>query len=153
MSGLNRATIIGNVGKNPEIRQGKSGKKIAQFSVATSETWRDKETGEKRESTEWHRIVCLNEHLSEIVEKYVKKGSKVYVDGAIKTRSYEDNAGTTRYVTEIVLTAYRGEIQLLDVKDKNSADVPSEDSYGTTKTKEAPEAATQGFYDDEIPFD
>ena len=141
MSGLNRAMIIGNVGKNPEIRQGKSGKKIACFSVATSETWRDKETGEKKESTDWHRIVCLNEHLSEIIEKYVKKGSKVYVDGTIKTRSYEDNTGTTRYVTEIVLTAYRGEIQLLDSKDKNSDDVP-------------PEAAPQGNgFDDEIPFD
>lgn len=130
MNGLNRAMIIGNVGKNPEIRQGKSGKKIACFSVATSETWRDKETGEKKESTDWHRIVCLNEHLSEFVEKYVKKGSKVYVDGTIKTRSYEDNAGTTRYVTEIVLTAYRGEIQLLDGKDKrdddNNAQTPEE---------------------------
>ena len=141
MTGLNRAMIIGNVGKDPEIRQGKSGKKIALFSVATSETWRDKETGEKKENTDWHRIVCLNEHLSEIVEKYVKKGSKVYVDGTIKTRSYEDNAGTTRYVTEIVLTAYRGEIQLLDGKDKNSADVPPEDT-----------AQGNGF-DDEIPFD
>ena len=140
MNGLNRIMIIGYVGKNPEIRQGKSGKKIAQFSVATSETWRDKETGEKKESTDWHRIVCLNEHLSEIVEKYVKKGSKVYVDGTIKTRSYEDNAGTTRYVTEIVLTAYRGEIQLLDSKDKNIEDVP-------------PEAATQeNGFDSEIPF-
>ena len=141
MNGLNRAMIIGYVGKNPEIRQGKSGKKIACFSVATSETWRDKETGEKKESVDWHRIVCLNEHLSEFVEKYVKKGSKVYVDGTIKTRSYEDNAGTTRYVTEIVLTAYRGEIQLLDGKDKNSDDVPPEDT-----------AQGNGF-DNEIPFD
>ena len=140
MTGLNRAMIIGNVGKDPEIRQGKNGKKIACFSVATSETWRDKETGEKKESVDWHRIVCLNEHLSEIVEKYVKKGSKVYVDGTIKTRSYEDNAGTTRYVTEIVLTAYRGEIQLLDSKDKNSDDVPPEDT------------AQENGFDDKIPF-
>lgn len=132
--------IIGYVGKNPEIRQGKSGKKIALFSVATSETWRDKETGEKRENTDWHRIVCLNEHLSEIIEKYVKKGSKVYVDGTIKTRSYEDNAGTTRYVTEIVLSAYRGEIQLLDGKDKNSEDVPNEDT------------SQENGFDSAIPF-
>ena len=140
MNGLNRAMIIGNVGKNPEIRQEKSGKKIACFSVATSETWRDKETGEKKESTDWHRIVCLNEHLSEIFEKYVKKGSKVYVDGTIKTRSYEDNAGTTRYVTEIVLTAYRGEIQLLDGKDKRDAD-------NDEQTPESPDG-----FDTHIPF-
>lgn len=132
--------IIGNVGKNPEIRQGKSGKKIACFSVATSETWRDKETGEKKENTEWHRIVCFNENISEFVEKYVKKGSKVYVEGAIKTRSYEVS-GTTRYVTEIVLTAYSGELQLLDGKDKNSEDVPPEDT-----------AQENGFDDNEIPF-
>ena len=140
MFGINKVILIGFVGKDPEIRQGASGKKIAQFSLATSEKWKKKETGEYVENTDWHRIVCLNEHLSEIIEKYVKKGSKVYVDGTIKTRSYEDNAGTTRYVTEIVLTAYRGEMQLLDGKDKNSDDVPPEDT------------AQENGFDSEIPF-
>lgn len=149
MSGINKVIILGNVGKNPEIRQGQSGKKIASFSVATSETWTDKETGEKKENTEWHRIVCFNEKLSEIVEKYVKKGSKVYIEGALKTRKWTDNSGIDKYTTEIVLSAYRGEIQLLDSKDKGGAPAPSEDEYGTTKDV-AP--VNQESLDDFIPF-
>ena len=151
MAGLNKAQIIGNVGKDPEIRTAADGRKVATFSIATSETWTDKTSGEKKENTEWHRIVCFNEKLSEIVEKYVKKGSKVYVEGALKTRKWTDNNGIEKYTTEIVLSAYRGEIQLLDSKDRSGSfpPAPSEDEYGTTKDVSP---ANQELLDDEIPF-
>ncbi|HBO59691.1 MAG TPA: single-stranded DNA-binding protein [Alphaproteobacteria bacterium] len=134
MAGINKAIILGNVGNAPEIRTAADGRKIATFSLATSETWKDKETGEKKESTEWHRVVCFNQNLCGVIEQYVKKGSKLYAEGQMKTRKWTDNSGIERYTTEVVLSAFRGEIQLLDSKGNAPAD-------------------NAGGFDDEIPFD
>ena len=110
---LNRVTLIGNLGQDPDIRTTQSGSKIAVFSLATNENWTDRRSGERVERTEWHRIVVFNENLSEIVEQYVRKGDKVYVEGALHTREWTDNDGVKRYTTEITLGAFDGRIVLL----------------------------------------
>lgn len=112
---INKATLIGNVGKDPEIKTFQNGGKVAQFSLATTESWKDKASGEKKTETEWHNIVVKNEGLVGIVEKYIKKGSKLYIEGKLETREYEKD-GVKKYVTEIVLYPYNGEIVLLDAK-------------------------------------
>jgi single-strand DNA-binding protein len=118
MSGhLNKATLIGHLGKDPEIRSFQNGGRAANFSVATSESWKDKESGEKKERTEWHRISILSDGLVSVAEKYLKKGSKVYVEGKLETRKWTDRDGVERYSTEIVLRPYSGELILLDRKD------------------------------------
>ena len=111
---LNRVTLIGNVGADPEMRRTQDGRPIANFRVACSETWRDKNSGEKRESTEWISVVVFNEGLAKVVEQYVHKGSKLYVEGQFKTRKWQDQGGTDRYTTEVVLSAFNGSIVLLD---------------------------------------
>ncbi len=160
---VNKVILVGNVGKYPEIRQTSEGKKIASFSLATSDTWKDK-NGERQEKTEWHRVVIFNQGLAEIAERYVKKGSKLYVSGALQTRKWEDNNGVERYATEVVLSAFNGELTLLDGKEK-SGDYPppaEEDDYRegakpvTTgnrykAVKEGWEEAKPDFNDD-IPF-
>jgi single-strand DNA-binding protein len=113
-SSLNKAMLIGNLGQDPEIRTFQSGGRAASFSVATSVSWKDKETGERKEKTEWHRISILSEPLVNICERYLKKGSRVYVEGRLETRKWEDQAGQERQTTEIVLRPYAGEITLLD---------------------------------------
>lgn len=120
MSSVNRAILLGNVGKDPEIRHTQDGKKIASLTLATSESWKDKATGEKREKTEWHRISIFNEGLAGVVEKYVQKGSKLYVEGVLQTRKWTDQSGIERYTTEIVLQGFGGNLVLLDSKDKQT---------------------------------
>jgi single-strand DNA-binding protein len=115
MPGVNRATILGNVGNDPEIRSMASGDRVANLSIATSETWKDKQTQEKKEKTEWHRIVIWGP-LVDVVEKYVHKGSKLYVEGKLQTRKWSDQSGVERYSTEIVLQGFGGVLQLLDGK-------------------------------------
>lgn len=117
---VNKVILIGNVGRDPEVRSTQAGGKIVQLSLATSETWNDRASGERRERTEWHRVVCFNEKLGEIIEKYVHKGSKVYVEGALQTRKWTDQSGQEKYTTEIVLAAYRGTVVLLDGKGDGS---------------------------------
>jgi single-strand DNA-binding protein len=112
---INKVTLLGNVGKDPEIKTFQNGGKIANFSLATTERWKDKTTGEQKSETEWHNIVVKNEGLVGIVEKYVKKGSKLHIEGKIETREYEKD-GAKKYITEIVLYPYSGEIVLLDGK-------------------------------------
>lgn len=119
MASLNKVMLIGNLGKDPEIRKTQSGKPIANFSIATSETWKDKTTGEKKEKTEWHNIVVFNEGLAGVVERYVKKGSKVYIEGALQTRKWQDKDGNDRYSTEIVLQAYNGQLIMLDGRNNS----------------------------------
>lgn len=114
---INKVILIGRVGKDPEIRQNGSGQKIANFSIATSETWKDK-SGERQEKTEWHRVVIFNQGLAEIAERYVHKGTKLYIEGALQTRKWTDQNGQDKYTTEVVLGNYRGEMALLDNKDK-----------------------------------
>src|SRR6185437_15117364 len=111
----------GNVGKDPEIRSTNDGTRIANFTLATSETWRDKGSGERRERTEWHRIVIFNDRLTEVVEKYVKKGAKLYIEGALQTRKWTDKEGQERYTTEVVLQRFRGELTMLDSRGGEAA--------------------------------
>lgn len=144
MASINKAIIIGRLGKDPQINTFTNGGKIASFTVATSETWNDKTTGERKERTEWHNIVINNPALVTLAEKYLKKGSQAYIEGNIRTREYNDQNGLKRYVTEIVVAPFNGEIMLLDSKPTQSA--PAEYT---------PQANEQAFNDDDdsdIPF-
>jgi single-strand DNA-binding protein len=111
---VNKVILVGNLGKDPEIRTLQSGTKVANLSVATSETWNDRQSGERKERTEWHRVVIFNERLADVAERFLRKGRKVYLEGAVETRKYTDQAGQEKYTTEIVLRNFRGELVLLD---------------------------------------
>src|SRR5437660_12065350 len=111
---VNKVTRVGNLGRDPEIRSTGEGVRIANLNLATSESWRDRVSGERKERTEWHRVVIFNERLVEIAEKYLRKGSKIYVEGALQTRKWTDNAGVEKYSTEVVLQKFRGELTMLD---------------------------------------
>lgn len=113
---INKVILLGNLGRDPEVRNAQDGSKIVNFPLATSETWKDKASGERKDRVEWHRIVVFNPALAEICEKYLHKGSKICVEGQLQTRKWQDNTGTDRYTTEVVLTRYRGDITLLDSK-------------------------------------
>lgn len=117
---VNKAIIIGNVGKDPEVRSTQGGKKMVTLSVATSETWKDRNSGERQERTEWHRVVLFNERLADVAERYLRKGAKVYVEGQLQTRKWTDQSGAEKYTTEIVLQQFRGELTLLDGKGGGS---------------------------------
>lgn len=111
---VNKVILVGNLGRDPESRSLGNGGKVVNLNVATSESWRDRQSGERQERTEWHRVVIFNENLAEIAEKYLRKGSKVYLEGQLQTRKWTDNSGAEKYTTEIVLQRYRGELTLLD---------------------------------------
>ncbi len=111
---VNKVILIGNLGRDPEIRSTQDGTRIANLSLATSDTWRDKNTGERRERTEWHRVVIFDEKLSEVAEKYLRKGSKIYIEGQIQTRKWQDQSGQDKYTTEVVLNRFRGTLTMLD---------------------------------------
>src|SRR5215469_11573696 len=111
---VNKVILIGNLGKDPEVRSMQSGGKVCNLSVATSESWKDRNSGERKERTEWHRVVIFNENLIQVAERFLKKGSKVYLEGQIETRKWQDQSGQERYSTEVVLRPYRGELTLLD---------------------------------------
>lgn len=141
---LNRAMLIGNVGNDPEFRTTESGSKVSNFSIATSESWKDKNTGEKKERTEWHRVVVWNDGLIGVIEKYVKKGSKVYIEGEIQTRKWEKD-GIDRYSTEIILTGFNGRLVLLG--DGNGGG-----KIADTNDNASRPGNDQSRLDDEIPF-
>jgi len=111
---VNKVILVGNLGRDPEIRTMQNGGRVANITVATSEQWRDKSTGEKRERTEWHRVVIFNEHFLDVAEKYLRKGMKVYIEGQLQTRKWQDQSGQDKYSTEVVLQRFRGELQMLD---------------------------------------
>src|SRR3972149_5179947 len=111
---VNKAILIGDLGRDPEIRSLQDGNRVANLSVATSESWRDKSSGERRERTEWHRVVIFNERLVEVAEKYLHKGSKIYLEGQLQTRKWTDQSGAEKYTTEVVLQRFRGELTMLD---------------------------------------
>ncbi len=113
---VNKVILIGNLGRDPEVRSMNNGGKVVNLSIATSETWRDKNSGERQEKTEWHRVVIFNEKLGEVAERFLKKGSKVYVEGALQTRKWTDQSGAEKYSTEVVLQRFRGELTMLDGK-------------------------------------
>jgi single-strand DNA-binding protein len=144
---VNKAILIGNLGRDPEVRSTQSGSRVASLSLATSESWRDKVSGERRERTEWHRIVIFNERLVEVAEKYLRKGAKVYVEGALQTRKWADRDGTERYTTEIVLSQYRGELTMLDGARSSGSELPAD-----AANKPEPGGAGRGEPDDDIPF-
>lgn len=152
---VNKVILIGNVGKDPEVRQSGSGQKIVSFSLATSDSWKDK-SGERQEKTEWHRIVIFNQGLADITERYVRKGSKLYIEGALQTRKWTDQSGVEKYTTEVVLGNYRGEMTLLDSKGGNSdssfASMPSMGMDDSGSGWDAKGATSSGGFDDEIPF-
>jgi len=149
---LNKVMLIGNVGRDPEMRRMQDGKPVANLSIATSETWRDKNSGERKEKTEWHRVVVFNEGLCKVVEQYVKKGSKIYVEGALQTRKWTDKSGAEKYSTEIVLTGFNAVIRLLDGKTGSGGrrDDEGGDSYGDDTSSNT--RSSRDVMDDEIPF-
>ena len=149
---VNKVIIMGNLGKDPEIRNFPNGGRVCNFSVATSETWRDKNSGEKQERTQWHNISILSEPLVNIAERFLKKGSKVYLEGQLETRKWQDNSGSDRYSTEIVLRPYKGEITLIDNKaDSNMTNEPISNNQ-MDEIQENSLSPNVDDFDDEIPF-
>jgi single-strand DNA-binding protein len=148
MASVNKAILVGNLGRDPEVRHTQDGKPIVSLSIATSESWRDRNTGERKEKSEWHRVVIFNENLAKVAEAYLKKGSSVYIEGQIQTRKYTDKDGSEKYSTEIVLQQYRGELVLLGGKSDGTAARP--------EAQEVLQAVKQRFpnaeLSDEIPF-
>ena len=155
---INKVILIGNLGRDPEVRHTNDGNPIINLSIATSETWRDKGSGERRERTEWHRVVIFNERLGEIAQKYLQKGSKVYLEGQLQTRKWTDQQGAEKYSTEVVLNRFRGELTMLDARggggelgpvgesDYRSPGEPSSTGSGGSPVSNASDL------DDEIPF-
>ena len=162
---VNKVILVGNLGRDPEVRSMQDGRSMVNMSVATSDTWRDRQSGERKERTEWHRVVIFNERLAEIAEKYLRKGSKVYLEGALQTRKWTDNSGQERYTTEVVLGRFRGELTMLDGAGgaRGGAAPPIEGGYdegyagggfGDEPSSVAPTRARTPVndLDDDIPF-
>ena len=164
---INKVIIVGNLGRDPEVRYSQAGDKIVNFSVATSERWKDKQSGEQKEKTEWHRVVIFNERLADVAEKYLKKGAKVYIEGQLQTRKWTGNDGQEKYTTEVVLQRFRGELTMLDSRggkgggDNDSAageapDWGSPDAGGSQGGSQGGSMGggrrKGGDLDDEIPF-
>lgn len=150
---VNKVILIGNLGRDPEIRSFQNGGRVASFSIATSENWKDKSSGEKKERTEWHRVSVLNDKLVEIVERYVKKGSKLYIEGQLETRKWTDKDGQEKYTTEVVLRPFRGEITMLDSaggRSSVSSSAPEEAAFGGSSSGGS--IGSSADLDDSIPF-
>ena len=146
---VNKVILIGNLGRDPEVRTFQNGGKVCNFSIATSETWKDRNSGERQERTNWHNIAIFNENLAQIAEQYLRKGSKVYVEGQLETRKWQDQAGNDRYTTEVVLRNFRGELTLLDGRSENNN---SNFSETASIDDESPDKVLTNDIDDEIPF-
>ncbi|WP_341760171.1 single-stranded DNA-binding protein [Candidatus Endowatersipora endosymbiont of Watersipora subatra] len=158
---VNKVILIGNLGTDPEIKRTQDGRKVVNLSIATSESWRDKNTGERRERTEWHRVVIFNENLSKIIEEYLRKGSKVYIEGQLQTRKWQDQNGQDRYSTEVVLQNFNSNLTMLDSRSDSSfrsSDLTSIKDYHTqsisSPSTSRPASMMEGGddLDDEIPF-
>lgn len=154
---INKVILVGNLGNDPEIKTMQSGDKVCNLSIATSESWKDKATGERKERTEWHRVVVFNQGLMNVCENYLRKGSKLYIEGQLETRSWEQD-GQKKYTTEVVLRPYRGEITMLDSKGSSGSGFASggQDDYGSggfAQSNSAPKSrAPVDELEDEIPF-
>jgi single-strand DNA-binding protein len=159
---VNKVILVGNLGRDPEIRFTQAGEKIAHFSLATSERWRDKASGENKERTEWHRVVVFNDRIADVVEKYLRKGAKVYVEGQLQTRKWTDKEGQERYTTEVVLSRFRGELTMLDGRGDAAGGPASGGGFGEDEPAYGggaagpgagrAQAARKSDLDDEIPF-
>jgi single-strand DNA-binding protein len=164
MSGsVNKVILVGNLGRDPEVRRLNSGDSVVSFSVATSDSWRDKATGERKERTEWHNVVIYNENLGKIAEQYCKKGSKIYLEGQLQTREFTDREGNQRKATEVVLQRFRGELTLLDSRgggrseasDDRGGALESSGNFGRSSPMETSEkrpGRVSEMIDDDIPF-
>jgi single-strand DNA-binding protein len=147
---VNKCIIIGNLGRDPEVRTMQNGSKIVNLRIATSETWRDKASGERKERTEWHSVVIFNEGLAKIAEQYLRKGSTVYVEGQLETRKWQDQSGADKYSTEIVLRAFRGELTLLGGRPDDGGNRDKPETGGGYSAP--PSGGAGGFDAEEIPF-
>jgi single-strand DNA-binding protein len=151
MSGsVNKVIIVGNLGRDPEVRSFANGGKVVNLRIATSETWRDKASGERKQRTEWHSVAIFNENLARIAEQYLRKGSTVYIEGQLETRKWQDQSGADRYTTEIVLRQFRGELTLLGGRDGGASGGAGDDRGGYDDYGAG--SASGGGADDEIPF-
>ena len=157
MSSVNKVILLGNLGRDPDIRSMQSGKKMASFSIATSKRWKDKSTQEQKESTSWHNIVVFNEGLVDVIEKYVKKGAKIYVEGELTTRKYQDKDGNDRYTTEVVLQGYNSTLTMLGSSSggasNSTADMPDNiENMSQESTSIKADADVSSNDDEDIPF-
>lgn len=156
---VNKVTLLGNLGRDPEIRHTRDGKPIANLSIATSETWRDRSTGERKEKTEWHKVVIFNEGLAKVAEQYLKKGSTVYIEGQLQTRKYTDKDGIERYSTEVVLQGYNGALTMVGGRRDGGGGRDDTTDYGHQDDSPAGNTSGGGMgrsysrdLDDEVPF-
>ena len=151
---VNKVILLGNLGRDPEIRSMQSGSKMASFSIATSKRWKDKNTQEQKDKTSWHKIVVFGDGLVDIVEKYVKKGSKIYLEGELQTRKWQDQEGKDRYTTEVVLQGYNSNLTLLDSRNTNN--IPKDDNSTSQvenqNTANTNQSSNSNEMDDDIPF-
>ena len=148
---VNKVILVGNLGKDPELRRLTSGDPVVNLSIATSESWRDKASGEKKEKTEWHRVVIFNKNIADVAEKYLKKGAKVYIEGQLQTRKWTDKDGAEKYSTEVVLQNFRGELTMLDGRS-GGGEGGGFGGGGSRGAGEAPASFQRDEMDDEIPF-
>ena len=156
---VNKVILLGNLGQDPVVRTSQDGNKIVQLSIATSERWKDRNSGEQREKTEWHRVVIFNENLSNIAEQYLKKGSTIFVEGQLQTRKWQDQNGIDKYTTEIVLGRFRGELAMIGNRNDNVSiadgqeNISNNNNLSETSQKDTnPPIGGAGDLDDEIPF-
>ena len=152
---VNKVILVGNLGRDPEIRTLSSGDRVANLNLATSETWRDRTSGERKEKTEWHRVVIFNDNLVKVAEQYLRKGSKIYLEGSIQTRKWADQSGVEKFSTEIVLQKFRGELTMLDGKGEGGGRADSDAggyASGPRAGGSGPKEDFSADLDDEIPF-
>ena len=149
---VNKVILVGNLGRDPEVRSFPNGGKVVNLRIATSERWRDKQTGENKERTEWHSVAIFNENLGRIAEQYLRKGSKVYLEGQLETRKWQDQSGQDRYTTEVVLRQFRGELTLLDGRGEGAGAAVATTTRTAAPPAAVPAAAPASTIDDEIPF-
>ena len=151
MAGINKVILVGNLGAKPEVKYASNGNAISNLSVATSESWTDKSTGQKQERTEWHRVSLFGK-LAEIAGQYLDKGSKVYVEGKLQTRKWQDQNGQDRYTTEIVVSGFNGTLQMLDRRDDSSSSAPSENVTSKDQAEPSITPVSKDEFEDDIPF-
>ena len=150
---VNKVILVGNLGRDPEVRNTQNGDPIVHLSLATSDSWKDRNSGERRERTEWHRVVIFNENLGRIAQQYLKKGSKVYIEGQLQTRKWQDQSGQDKYSTEVVLQRFRGELTMLDSRADSSGGFSGGSSGFSDNTGgDFGGSEAGGDLDDEIPF-
>lgn len=149
---LNKVILIGNLGRDPEVRSLSDGSPVVNLSLATSESWKDKATGERKERTEWHKVVIFNENLANVAKNYLKKGSKVFLEGQLQSRKWTDQEGKERTTTEIVLQRYRGELVMLDSKISTENNYIADTTTAKAEGKSSPSVSRSESLDDEIPF-